>query len=165
MTPMFISSNQILLRVALATLCGLVFGLERKRSLKPVGARTHILVCLAACTIAIISAYGFTDIYHTYPENVSVRTDPARLVVGLLTGIGFIGAGIIVKTASGAVQGVTTAAEIFLVSVLGIVIGLGHFPLAGLVSVIAIITLQSERIHFRARQKKAERKSRDKETE
>lgn len=154
MTSMFLSHQEILIRVMAATLCGLLFGLERKRSRKPVGAHTYILVCLAACVVTIISAYGFTDLYHTYPANVSVRSDPARLMGGVLTGIGFIGAGIIVKTASGAVQGITSATALFLASVLGIVIGLGHYFLAAVVATIAIVTLQTERISAIYEQKK-----------
>ena len=101
---MQLDHGEILLRLGLATLLGLLFGAERKRSKKPAGARTHLLVCLAACVIAMISAYGFDDAFFKYPGNVNMNADPARLAVGLLTGIGFLCAGIIWRSPSGGVQ-------------------------------------------------------------
>ncbi len=149
---MLLSHGEILLRLLLATALGIVFGLERERSHKPAGTRTHVLVCLAACVIAMISAYGFKDIYHAYPENVSVRTDPARLVVGVLTGIGFLGAGIIWKSSSGGIQGITTAAEVFLLAALGIATGLGLYFLALAAAAIALLNMAADDLYTHLRQ-------------
>lgn len=141
MDKMSLSYAEIIFRLCIATAIAIAFGIERQRKNKPVGVRTHVLICLAACEIAILSAYGFTDVFHAYPANVAVRSDPARLVVGMLTGMGFIGAGIIYKTPGRHIYGITTAAEIFLTAVLGIGIGLGQYFLSLLVSVIALATL------------------------
>lgn len=140
---MYISQYEILLRLGLAAFCGVMFGIERKHKNKPIGARTHILILLASCAVTIMSAYGYVDLYASYPSNVDVRTDPARLMVGLLTGIGFIGAGIIYKGPRGDIRGITTAAEVFLMAVIGMCLGLGLYLLAGAVSAIAFITLMS----------------------
>lgn len=160
---MLLSNYEIVLRLLLATALGIIFGLERERSHKPAGTRTHVLVCLAACIIAMISAYGFKDIYHAYPANVSIRTDPARLVVGVLTGIGFLGAGIIWKSPSGGVQGITTAAEVFLLAALGIGTGLGQYFLVCAAAVIALLNMMADGLyarlrHFIRRKKKPKRR-------
>ncbi|MCD7953099.1 MAG: MgtC/SapB family protein [Synergistaceae bacterium] len=138
---MYLGKFEILCRLLLAAFLGAVFGMERRHRNKPIGARTHILISLAACTVAIISSYGFTELAYSYPHEVSVRTDPARLMVGMLTGIGFIGAGIIYKRPHGDIKGITTAAEVYLVTVLGIGSGLGLYMLSISASVIAYITL------------------------
>lgn len=135
-----LSSWELLLRLALATAVGAIFGYERKKSKKPAGIRTHVLISLASCMIALISAYGFTSAYSPELAGVNFNIDPARLVVGVLTGIGFIGGGIIWKSPTGVI-GITTAAEVFFLAALGIAIGLGLYLLAGAAGLIAIITL------------------------
>ena len=147
-----ISYWEITLRLLLATGIGILFGFERKRSKKPVGVRTHVLVALAACLVAIISAYGVAQLSSVYSHNIT--SDPARLVVGILTGIGFIGAGIIWKTPAG-VQGITTAAEIFLLSALGIGIGLGLYFLTAVATVIAIIDMVADTLWENWQKKRA----------
>ena len=69
---MYISYSEILLRLGLAALCGIMFGIERKHKNKPIGARTHILILLASCAVTIMSAYGYIDLYASYPTNVRV---------------------------------------------------------------------------------------------
>ncbi|MEG1825340.1 MAG: MgtC/SapB family protein [Cloacibacillus sp.] len=138
---LYINASELLCRMLFSALIGAVFGTERMHRNKPIGARTHILVSVAACSIALISAYGFVEVSSAYPPNMSVRTDPARLMVGMLTGIGFIGAGIIYKSPHGDIKGITTAAEIYLMAVLGIGAGLGLYELTGIAAVIAYVTL------------------------
>lgn len=133
---MNISYGEIISRLLLATAIGIIFGFERKRSNKPVGIRTHVLIALASCLVAIISSYGLAQLSAAYPHNTT--SDPARLVVGILTGIGFIGAGIIWKTPAG-VQGITTAAEIFLLAALGICIGLASIFFAPLLQSLLLL--------------------------
>ena len=154
-----ISYKEILIRVLLATLIGLIFGVERERSHKPAGVRTHILVCLAACVIAIISIYGFVYAFPHGPANVNVNADPARLVTGVLTGIGFLGAGIIWKSPNGSVQGITTAAEVFMLAALGIACGLGMYFLAGLGAVIAFITMLADSIYRQSKRSRFKKQS------
>lgn len=155
MPALFISNYEILLRLAMATMCGIVFGIERKKEKKPVGSRTHVLISLAACETAIISVYGFTDSYCAYPNGLDVVSDPARLVVGILTGIGFIGAGIIYKNPDGRIEGLTTAAQVYLTAVIGIGCGLGLYFLTLSVSVIAFTTILSNRIIAYLKRKRA----------
>lgn len=140
-----ISNRTVLLRLCLATLIGTILGVQRERSNKPAGTRTHILVCLSACIIAIVSSYGF--------DGLGTGRDPARLVAGVLSGIGFLGAGIIWRSSSGGVQGITTAAEIFLLSALGISCGLGLYFLACVSTIITLLTLSFDNIlaHIRKR--------------
>ena len=157
----YISNWEILLRLAIATALGVLFGFERNKSAKPVGIRTHVLICLTACVVALISSYGFAD-YETHVATavgkaIDVRSDPARLVVGVLTGIGFIGAGIIWKTPSGSVHGITTAAEIFLLAALGIGTGMGMYFLVGAATVIAIVNMIADDLQAKYRKKKAAR--------
>lgn len=151
---MYISYEETVMRLLLATVLGMIFGLERARNRKPAGTRTHVLVCLAACMIAIVSAYGFGDSVQYYPDQVNVNIDPARLVVGMLTGIGFLGAGIIWKSPSGGVQGITTAAEIFLLTALGIATGLGQYFLVAATAIIAIVTMAADNIWSRMKRRR-----------
>lgn len=132
-----------MLRLGAAAFCGLMFGLERKNKNKPIGARTHILIVIASCAVTIMSAYGYEDLYLSYPMNVQIATDPARLMVGILSGIGFICAGIIYKGPKGDIKGITTAAEVFLMAVIGMAFGLGLYFLASFVAAIALAVLIS----------------------
>lgn len=136
---MILSNTDILIRMLVAFFVGILMGEERNFRQKPAGTSTHTLVCLASTLVTIISAYGFGDFAGTY------TMDPARLVTGIITGVGFIGAGIIWKesgNSNGKIQGITTAANIFLVACLGIAIGLGHFFLAGITAALAILILE-----------------------
>ncbi|MCL1905444.1 MAG: MgtC/SapB family protein [Clostridiales bacterium] len=134
---MDISNQQILIRLLASVAVGLMYGMERKRRHKPVGKRTHVLICLCCAVLTIISAYGFKEF-----TSDGVPSDPARLMVGILTGIGFIGGGIIWKSSGGMVQGITTAASVLLLAALGIAIGLGLYFLAGAAAFIGLITLE-----------------------
>jgi putative Mg2+ transporter-C (MgtC) family protein len=154
-----IGYGELTLRLLLATGIGVLFGLERQKSKKPIGPRTHVLVCLAACVITLISAYGFNAVYQYYPVGINFTIDPARLVVGVLTGIGFIGAGIIWKSPTGVI-GITTAAEIFLLAALGISIGMGFYFLTALATAIAILTMIADHL-WQAGRKKLDRKKRN----
>jgi len=138
--------KEIILRLALAVICGAAFGIERQQAQKPVGARTNILICVAACEIAYLSARGFGETIGAYGAAMSIRTDPARLVVGVLTGIGFIGAGIIYKERNGIIQGITTASSVYLIACVGIGIGLGQYFIALSAAAIGFITLMAPEI-------------------
>lgn len=144
---MQLSYLEITARLLAAVVCGLLLGRERKLKGKPVGSRTHIIICLAATMITIISTYGFADFILNYEKTETFlpgeyRSDPARLVVGILTGIGFIGAGIIWKDSCGDIRGITTAANVYLVACLGIAIGMGMFFIAGITTFLTFCTLE-----------------------
>jgi putative Mg2+ transporter-C (MgtC) family protein len=129
----------VLLRVALAATLGFLVGLERMAAGAPIRART---LSLATMTTALVMA-------------VSVETygvESSRVVQGLVTGVGFLGAGIILHSAAGEVQGLTTAATVWAMGAVGIVIGSGHELLAILMTVLigAFITLSDSPLIARA---------------
>lgn len=156
---MAISNSEIVLRLLLASAVGLLFGLDRERAHKPAGVRTFLIVCLASCVLAIVSAYGFPSVVGEYDGGINLVSDPARLMVGVLTGIGFIGAGIIWRSPRGDVSGVTTAAGILMQAALGICCGLGLYVLVAVAGPIALIALVSERLPWR-KDKKEEKPER-----
>ena len=136
---MLISDGQILLRMLLALFVGAIIGFERTKNKKAAGIRTHALVCISSASITIISAYGFGEF--------ATRTrDPARLAVGIITGIGFLGAGIIWKGPVGDVRGLTTAANIWAAAGLGIGIGMWHFFLTFVTITLMQLALEISRI-------------------
>lgn len=118
-----ISESEILLRLALGALMGGVIGLERQIHGRPAGFRTHMLVSVAMVLLMIVSEYYH---YLSYMDPGYVRVDPGRIAAGAITGIGFLGAGVIVKTGA-TVQGLTTAASIWMVSAIGLALGSGLY--------------------------------------
>ncbi len=151
---MTLAEWEIALRLLIATATGVLFGYEREKSGKSVGVRTHVLIILASCAIAMISAYGFQDAIDRAAGFTEFRSDPARLVVGILTGIGFIGAGIIWRNPGEPVRGITTAAEIFLLAALGIAVGLGQYFLFILTTAFAYLALVSDNLIRRSRERR-----------
>lgn len=102
-------------KIVVATICGLIIGLERELKHKVAGIRTHIIVCVGACMFTSISVILGSQ-YHI---------DPTRIIGQIVTGIGFLGAGVIFKTED-KVVGVTSAAFIWLISSIGVLIGIGY---------------------------------------
>jgi putative Mg2+ transporter-C (MgtC) family protein len=115
--------SSVLIRLILAVLLGGVIGLEREMHGRPAGFRTHIVVCLGATMLIVGSEY-----YQSHFDPGTVF-DPNRMAAGIITGIGFLGAGAIMREEN-MVRGLTTAGCIWFVAGLGIVIGKGLFPLA-----------------------------------
>ena len=126
--------KEILIRLLLATIVGGITGIERERSNKVAGFRTHILVSLGACIASITSLDLFLQ-FHTISN-----LDPARLSAQVLSGIGFLGAGTIMKT-SNRVVGLTTAAGIWSTACIGIAIGYGYYFLGMVSWLILLIVL------------------------
>jgi putative Mg2+ transporter-C (MgtC) family protein len=123
--------ERVLLRIITATLLGAVVGLERERAGKPAGLRTHILVCLGTAIIVLACTGARMDL-----DGLS------RVIQGIVTGIGFIGAGSILKLDEERdIQGLTTAAGIWMTAGIGIACGLGTLGLAVLSTVISLIVL------------------------
>jgi putative Mg2+ transporter-C (MgtC) family protein len=137
-----LTSNEIIMRLLLGTLFGGVIGFERQVHGRPAGFRTHILVCIAAVLIMLVSEY------YQYLSSIDpsyIRIDPGRIAAGALAGVGFIGAGVVLK-AGLSIQGLTTAACIWVVSAIGLAIGSGLY-LAGTVTfAITIFSLALLRI-------------------
>lgn len=120
--------------VALAGLFGSVIGVERESEQKPAGLRTHLLVAAAACLIVLLGRYAD----HDYDGN---RADPVRALHAVVTGIGFLCAGTILRFNDSRVRGLTTAASLFFVAAVGAAVGLEQVVLAGGSTVIALIVL------------------------
>lgn len=129
--------TEIVLRVLAAFVAGLVVGLERESHGRAAGLRTTTLACVASALAMILSGMLFAE---SVGAGGAWRPDPARLVAGILTGIGFLGAGTILRHAN-LIRGVTTAASLWFVTVLGLAFGSGQFLLGGLGLLVALATL------------------------
>ncbi len=129
----------ILMRILLAFAAGFIVGWERERRGRPAGMRTNILACVAAAVAMIVAEMVFAkSLAATGPA--TVRSDPTRLGAGILTGIGFLGAGTILRH-DNFVRGVTTAATLWFVTVLGLAFGSGLFVVGGCGLAVALVTL------------------------
>jgi putative Mg2+ transporter-C (MgtC) family protein len=130
----------IVLQLGYSLALSALIGWEREKHRRPAGLRTHILVAVSA---TMITAIGEQFIARHAHLGDGVTADPGRVVHGLLTGIGFIGAGTIFQTRRGdMVLGVTTAASLFAVTVLGIAVGLGFYVLAAAGALIIFVVLR-----------------------
>jgi putative Mg2+ transporter-C (MgtC) family protein len=127
------------LRLTVAAALGGLIGLERELDDKSAGLRTHMLVAVGSGLFTIVSAYGFRE-FLTGGGNV-VRADPARIAAQIVTGIGFIGAGVIFRLGFG-VRGLTTAASLWLVAAIGMAAGAGYWAGAVIATVAALATLR-----------------------
>ncbi len=136
-----IGLHEILLKLLLGTLLGGFIGFERQTHSRPAGFRTQLLVCVA-CVLIMIVSEGY---YANAPAHPGYVVDPTRIAAGAMTGVGFLGAGVILKTGL-SIQGLTTAACIWIVSAIGLAIGAGQYA-AGIVGfVITVFSLWVLRI-------------------
>lgn len=124
----------VLGRLILAIILGGLIGFEREVKRRSAGLRTHVLVSLGSCLIMLTSLYVF-DIYKDI-----ATLDPARIAAGIITGIGFLGAGAIIRSGE-AVKGLTTAASLWLVAGIGMGIGCGFYLASLITAVLAIAVL------------------------
>lgn len=128
------SEIEIISRLAISFVLGGLIGLERQIHRRAAGLRTHILVCVGSCLMMIISIYMFEQYKNT------ANVDPSRIAANVVTGIGFLGAGAIMRE-NERIKGLTTAATLWLIAGIGLAIGCG-FYLAGVVStVLALLSL------------------------
>jgi len=125
---------EIALRIVVAGILGGVIGLERETRQRPAGFRTHILVCTGAALIMIISQYMYMDFA---PGSVNL----GRLGAQVISGIGFLGAGTIIRDKF-SVKGLTTAASLWAVACIGLAVGIGYFYIAIITSFVILITLR-----------------------
>jgi putative Mg2+ transporter-C (MgtC) family protein len=123
----------VVLRLVIAAVLGGLIGYERQRAEKPAGFRTHLLVCVGATLFTIVSISGF-----------GMLSDPARVAAGVVVGIGFLGAGTILRGGQGVI-GLTTAATIWAVSAIGLAVGTGLYLPALAATVIILMALLSTR--------------------
>jgi putative Mg2+ transporter-C (MgtC) family protein len=129
----------ISLHIAAAWAAGSLIGLERSLHGRPAGFRTHALVCLAAALLMVLTHYQWDWLGSDVPLE-TIRTDPTRIAQGIMTGIGFLGAGVIFKEGL-TVRGLTTAASIWITSAIGILFGVGFFYSAVLATLATLGTL------------------------
>ena len=138
-----LSTTEALLRLLIAAGLGGAIGLERELRDHEAGFRTHLIVSLGACVFTLVSAYGFHDFF-VDGGNV-VRTDPTRIAAQIVSGIGFLGAGAIIRQGL-SVRGLTTAATLWLVAAIGMASGAGYYSAAIISTVGALLTLGPLRI-------------------
>ncbi|MDE7243896.1 MAG: MgtC/SapB family protein [Oscillospiraceae bacterium] len=131
------------LRIVVSCICGACIGFERSRRYKEAGIRTHIIVCFAAALMMIVSKYGFADL--TMPEGAAFNgtrgADPARIAAQVVSGISFLGAGVIFKHGV-SIRGLTTAAGLWATAGIGLAIGAGLYSV-GIFATVLMLILQT----------------------
>jgi len=128
---------EIALRLFVATLLSGIIGLERERGERAAGLRTHALVGVGSCLVMIVSAFGFQD-WHYSPGAL----DPSRIAAQVVSGIGFLGAGVIIfQRDGGVVRGLTTAASVWVVAAIGLTIGGGLYVTGAVATGITLLIL------------------------
>jgi putative Mg2+ transporter-C (MgtC) family protein len=120
---------EMILRILLAAVLGAIIGFQREHAGKAAGIRTHSLICLGSALFSVVSDLGF------------IGADPSRIAAGVVTGIGFLGAGAIIHREGGLVGGLTTAATIWAVAAIGLAAGIGMYIIATVASVIVLVVL------------------------
>jgi len=127
----------IVLRLLLAAALGAGIGYQRERSNKPAGLRTHALICLGSALFTVVSIFGFSD-----------GVDISRVAAAVVTGIGFIGAGVIFRGMRGdrIVMGLTTAASVWVAAAIGLAAGVGMYLIAVLIAVVTVLILMIPKV-------------------
>jgi putative Mg2+ transporter-C (MgtC) family protein len=135
--------DESLLRLALAAVLGGLIGVERELREREAGLRTHLLVALGSALFTIVGAYGF----HAFLDSGAnvVRADPTRIAAQIVTGIGFLGAGAIIRQGL-SVRGLTTAATLWVVAAVGLAAGAGYYSAAVITTGLVLIALYPLRI-------------------
>jgi putative Mg2+ transporter-C (MgtC) family protein len=126
----------IVLRLLLAAALGAGIGYQRERANKPAGLRTHVLICLGSALFTVVSIFGFTD-----------GVDTSRVAAAVVTGIGFIGAGVILRGIRGDhIVGLTTAASIWITAAIGLAAGVGMYLIAVIMAVVTVLVLMIPKV-------------------
>lgn len=124
----------VTLRIVCAALLGMAIGFEREFRRKPAGMRTHMLVSTGASAFILIAV----ELVTVTLNDDQIRADPTRVIEGIIGGIGFLGAGAILKGDDG-VTGLTTGASVWVAGAIGIACGVGYYDIAALLAVIVIV--------------------------
>src|SRR5204863_375543 len=130
-----LSWDEALLRIALAGVLVGMIGLGRELREREAGLRTHLLVAVGAALFTIAGAYGFD----------SVRTDPTRVAAQIVSGVGFLGAGAIIRQGF-SIRGLTTAATLWVVAAIGMAAGAGYYSAATITTAVALVSLGPLRV-------------------
>jgi len=137
----------VIIRLVAATLFGAIVGIQRESTRKPAGLRTHILVSLATAAF-VISCSG-----------VGMSLDGlSRVIQGIVTGIGFIGAGSILKLGEQhEIRGLTTAASVWMTAAIGVTVGLGNLGIGLMITILALVILALQKLEHQVEKKRTER--------
>jgi putative Mg2+ transporter-C (MgtC) family protein len=138
-----LSWAEVLLRVVLAGVLGGAVGAEREVREREAGLRTHLLVAVGAALFTLVSAYAWTDFH--FSQRSGVTYDPTRIAAQIVTGIGFLGAGAIIRQGL-SVRGLTTAASLWVVAAIGIASGAGYYSAALITTIVVLVGLWPLRI-------------------
>lgn len=130
---------EMLLRLVLASLLGGLIGFERELHGRPAGFRTHLLVSLGSALFVVVSI-SFYKVYGNFSGNGPVGVDPGRIAAQVVTGIGFLGAGAIIRE-RGSIRGLTTAACLWVAAAVGVACGAGLFVISCAVTAVALLSL------------------------
>jgi len=115
------------LRLVVACLCGAIIGTEREKRYKDAGIRTHVIVCCSAALMMLVSKYGFADLYKSGETLLGTKgVDPSRIAAQVISGVSFIGAGVIFHNRNNT-KGLTTASGLWAIAGVGITIGAGMY--------------------------------------
>jgi putative Mg2+ transporter-C (MgtC) family protein len=128
--------DEVIVRLVVALVGGAAIGLERSYHGRPAGFRTHALVCLASAALMLVTVYE-SQWFRPTSEGIRANIDPTRMSQGIMTGIGFLGAGVIMKDGL-SVRGLTTAASIWITAGIGILVGIGFFTPAALTTGLTV---------------------------
>lgn len=118
------SETEMFLKLGISAVLGLVIGLERELKRKPVGLKTSLVICIVSCLLTIVS---MESAYNAHPGRVNITMDPLRLAAQIVSGIGFLGAGVILRRGNDSISGLTTAAMIWGAAGIGIAVGAGFY--------------------------------------
>jgi putative Mg2+ transporter-C (MgtC) family protein len=138
-----LSWAEVLLRVSLAAVLGGAIGAEREIREREAGLRTHMLVSVGAALFTLVSAYAWQDFQFSTPEGIVF--DPTRIAAQIVSGIGFLGAGAIIRQGL-SVRGLTTAATLWVVAAIGMASGAGYYAAAMLTTALVLVSLWPLRI-------------------
>ncbi len=129
----------VTVKLLLAALAGGLVGFEREKHGRPAGLRTNLLVAVGSCVMMIVSEAFYLK-YGMFDAGTTLRLDPSRVAAQIVTGIGFIGAGVILKEGA-SVRGLTTAASLWTVAGLGMAFGMGFFSLGTIATLLVLVSL------------------------
>jgi putative Mg2+ transporter-C (MgtC) family protein len=135
--------DDVLLRLVVAAALGGAVGVERELREREAGFRTHLLVAVGSALFTLASAYGFREFLTS--GSGAIRADPTRIAAQIVTGIGFLGAGAIIRQGL-SVRGLTTAATLWVVAAIGIAAGAGYYSAAVIATIVALVSLWPLRI-------------------
>jgi len=128
----------VVMKLGISALFGLIIGIDRELKKKPLGLKTCLVLAVSSCLLTIVSIHAAYD----FPKNEHMMMDPLRLAAQIVSGIGFIGAGVILKRHDDVISGLTTAAMIWGASGLGIAVGAGYYWEAGFALLFMLIGVE-----------------------